>query len=118
MKYPERVTDYFFNPKHAGILTGEGVLRAKIGDPILGDVIQLHLRHIENTVKTARFKALGDPYTIAAMEWLCCECEGLSLEKLIQLDLSALELPTHKHYLYVLLGNCLHLITEVPHHDV
>jgi len=114
MKYPERVTDYFFAPHHAGTLTGENIVRAKIGDPMLGDVIQLDLHLIENTVKTARFKALGDPYTIASVEWLCCQCEGLSLEKLLQLDLSALELPTHKQYLYVLLRNCLHFITEVP----
>jgi NifU-like protein involved in Fe-S cluster formation len=74
--------DHFEHPRNAGDLNPNAldVIVARVGEPVSGDVLQLHLRVSEQGVITAaRFKAYGCGWTIACGS-LLTECiEGRTL---------------------------------------
>lgn len=101
MMYNKYVVDCFFAPKHVGTLDISHRLTAhfrstQTNQGILFD-LYLQCTHMGN-IEKARFKATGNPYVIAACEWLCRQIEGKSVFKPPLLDyqvlINVLEIPT------------------------
>ncbi len=106
MMYNKLVEDCFFHPSHVGELD--------INEPLTGHH-ERNMRHQNATIAIklyiqcthaglihrACFKAIGNPYVIAALEWLCRQIEGFSLDKLppinYQILISVLEIPTSQY---------------------
>lgn len=107
MKYPNLVSEYFEQPRHVGAL--EHGFRVHIGEAAEGDVLQLDIAvDTEQKIQRCVFKALGNPYTIAAAEWLCRELEAKPLSEVnIQQVITDLELPGVKRYLLILLDELI-----------
>ncbi|HDV5708706.1 TPA: iron-sulfur cluster assembly scaffold protein [Legionella pneumophila] len=93
MMYNKIVQDYFFQPQHIGKLD--------LNDPfVIGvqsqPINQLNTVHFyikcdgDKLISKARFKTNGNPYVIAAMEWICCQIEGKTLESLPLIDFQIL----------------------------
>jgi nitrogen fixation NifU-like protein len=102
--YNDNVQDCFFNPVHVGELD----LRSP-------DVVSLHREQLgkQNSVSLfvkcsasgeilkASFKCNGNPYMIAALEWICRQSEGKQLKSISEFDhdklIKYLEIPNN-HY--------------------
>lgn len=79
MSYNEIVESCFFAPKHIGILDLSRPYSAHYRSAGLGkgEVFDVYLLCDEKGfIEKARFKAYGNPYLIAATEWLCRQLEG------------------------------------------
>ena len=84
MMYNELVEDCFFLTKHVGILDLQAPLTvhfASIQKNQSITRIDLYVQCMENAlIHKACFKATGNPYVIAALEWLCRRIEGKKLD--------------------------------------
>lgn len=110
MSYNKLVEDCFFYPRHVGVVdvnpswfTAFSENHDKSGRGSL--MLYMSMDNSGNIVQT-RFKALGNPYLIAGLEWLCRQSEGLLLQEQIKPDyrvlVNVLELPA-KYYAEALL---------------
>ncbi len=84
MMYNKLVERCFFSPKHVGILDLTHVLSVfyRGGEVGRGDVFDFYLLCDEKgVVLKASFKAYGNPYLIAAAEWLCQQLEGSQINE-------------------------------------
>lgn len=89
MKYSELIIEHFENPQNVGEFNQEeeGVLTGKIGALNISDIIQLQLKiNAEQTVIAVKFKAYGNPYTIAGLSWLTTELKGKTLAEAKTID--------------------------------
>lgn len=89
MMYNELVEQYFFNPKHVGIvdLSQPFTVSYRNGDQGRGDIIELSIHcDSQGLVINAFFKAYGNPYLIAAAEWLCRFLERSKIDEQPQFD--------------------------------
>ncbi|MFC3907869.1 iron-sulfur cluster assembly scaffold protein [Legionella dresdenensis] len=82
MNYNKIVESCFFQPKHIGVLdlSLPFTVTVRAGDPEHGEFFDLYWQSNEagQIVRTC-FKAYGNPYLIAALEWVCRHCEQTSL---------------------------------------
>lgn len=79
MIYNELVESCFFAPEHVGTvdLTQHLSVYHRTGEAGRGDVCDFYLQcNEEGVVLKARFKAYGNPYLVAAAEWLCRQLKG------------------------------------------
>lgn len=93
MMYTEKVSKLFFYPKHVGVLDENQELTAhcSIVQEKQNTVINLFWQCTEQgIIQRACFKAVGSPYIIAGMEWLCAEVEGKKLDDLPSIDYQVL----------------------------
>ena len=82
MNYNKLVLQHFFNPQHVGVFAAdEAVFIGRAGKHGASDQLQIHLVIGDDTIIAARFKAYGNPYTIAAGSLLMEKITGLSLEE-------------------------------------
>lgn len=101
MNYNKVVEAWFFHPEHAGSLskTSESVIIVSRSLDHSNRKMHLYLQLNEQRVVTAaRFKAAGNPYIIAGLEWICRFVEGKNVddleENLYQDLLVALDIPS------------------------
>ncbi|CEG57176.1 iron-sulfur cluster assembly scaffold protein [Legionella fallonii] len=105
MMYNERVEDCFFLPRHVGILDLNVPLTVHFSSIQKNQSvtrIDLYLQCTGDTLITkACFKATGNPYVIAALEWLCRQIEGRKLDCLKEMNyqilVKELEIPQNQY---------------------
>ncbi|MDI1351507.1 MAG: iron-sulfur cluster assembly scaffold protein [bacterium] len=118
MMYNKVVTDCFFHPKHVGLLdlSNPLVVHFRAKQYKNGTLIDLYMQgNTNNAIEKICYKTNGNPYIIAALEWLCREVEGKRFDQLPLinyqilinvLDISINQLPAAVHieqiYQYVL----------------
>lgn len=101
MSYNQLVEDCFFYPKHVGIPDSNPLWFRVFSD--INDksgkgrfCLYMSMDNAGNIVQ-ARFKAQGNPYLIAGLEWLCRQSEGVCLKEQKSPDyralVNALEIP-------------------------
>ena len=89
MMYNKLVESYFFKPKHVGVvdLSKDLSVFYRNGEVGRGDVFELSLLGSpKGLILEARFKAYGNPYLIAAAEWLCRLLDGSEVNALPSFD--------------------------------
>jgi nitrogen fixation NifU-like protein len=109
--YNKNVEDCFFHPNHIGVMD-------------LSDLYTVHCRHEnpgqvvlvdfylqctqDRIISRACFKASGNPYVIAALEWLCRLTEGRQLDEVAPIDyktlVNELEIPHAQYPLALQIG--------------
>jgi nitrogen fixation NifU-like protein len=103
--YNEIVQDCFFLPQHVGVIDLAFPLtvyfRSSQNNQSVTK-IELYLQCTKSAlINKACFRATGNPYVIAALEWLCRQIEGRELESLISINyqtlIKELEIPTHQY---------------------
>lgn len=83
MMYNDIVEECFFNPIHVGRIALTKPNTAYFGVNKKEVLLELYLEYTqERVIVKACFKARANPYGIAALEWLCRQIEGLSLDAL------------------------------------
>lgn len=104
MMYNKSVQDCFFLPRHIGVLDLKSpyTVHYRSGQQNQINIIDLYLQCFENKkISRACFKANGNPYMIAALEWLCRQIEGRDLKDLpvfsYQVLIKELEIPIHQY---------------------
>lgn len=105
MMYNKIVQDCFFLPKHVGVLDLSASLTVHFRSKQINQSmtkIDLYLQCTETAlIYKACFKTIGNPYVIAALEWLCRQIEGRALDNLplinYQILIKELEIPTHQY---------------------
>lgn len=93
MTYNKLTETCFFNAHHAGTLK-EGthnLVYHRSGRAGFGDVIDLYLAcDARGGVVAVRFKASGNPWLIAACEWMCARCEAQGIAAVADIDYQTL----------------------------
>lgn len=104
MMYNKNVQDCFFHPSHVGVLDLITPLSAHYRSSLAGQgvLIDLYIQCTKDkNVNRACFKANGNPYVIAALEWVCRQIEGENLERLppinYQILVEKLEIPNTQY---------------------
>lgn len=85
MMYNKIVQECFFSPVHVGIIALDAPLSVHCRSPETGKgvLIDFYLQcTADKIVHKACFKAIGNPYVIASLEWLCRQIEGKNLDQL------------------------------------
>lgn len=88
MMYNNTVYDYFFSPRHVGIidLNHDFVIVCKNEQKAQGTIEFYMQCGQDRLIQKICFKSNGNPYLIAGLEWLCRQLEGLSLDKVPPID--------------------------------
>jgi nitrogen fixation NifU-like protein len=86
MMYNKVVEDCFFQPRHVGVIELTAPLTVHISSGQENQSVTKIDLYLQGTTKgvitRASFKTNGNPYVIAAVEWLCRRIEGQSLTNL------------------------------------
>lgn len=110
MMYNNIVEDCFFTPHHVDVLDVSKpfvvCLHREQGNRM--NVVDLYLRCSSDQVVTrACFKSNGNPFAIAALEWLCRRTEGKDIANLLdcnhQMLIQTLDIPTRQYPIAVYL---------------
>jgi nitrogen fixation NifU-like protein len=121
MNYNKLVESCFFQPTHVGVLDCEqpGNLRIRQGEPSQGAYFDLYVScEKSGDISKACFKAYGNPYIIAGLEWLCRQLQGTNINTHPKLNyhviVEKLEIPRPYYPNAVLIesGYCA-LVTEM-----
>lgn len=88
MMYNKIVQDYFFLPKHVGIIDINHALAVMVKNSQKDQgTIEFYMQcNSEGTIVRACFKTNGNPYVIAGLEWLCRQLEGKAIDNVPQID--------------------------------
>lgn len=102
MDYSPQVWQRFRSPRHAGVLTGQGVHSGWARTPASKAVIRLHLQVGQGVIRQARFQAYGCPSVIATADWICEWLQGREAGQASRLDTEAINqalqlLPTRRY---------------------
>jgi len=93
MMYNKIVEECFFYPKHVGVIDTAKPYSVCCSGNLLNQGVQVAL-YLEcspdHVIESARFKATGNPYVIAALEWLCRQIEGRDFRQLPTIDYQVL----------------------------
>jgi nitrogen fixation NifU-like protein len=82
--FSAQVLDHFENPRYGGSFDRDdpSTGTATVGAPTTGGVIKLQIRvDGQGVIEAVKFKAYGDPYTIASGSWLTGRIKGATLEE-------------------------------------
>ena len=103
MMYNKTVQDCFFSPRHVGIvdLNQNFAVVYKNNQKDQG-LIEFYLQCDQDAViERACFKCNGNPYVIAALEWLCRLLEGKAINSLQPIDyqvmIKELDIPVNQY---------------------
>lgn len=100
MMYNKTVQDCFFHPRHVGVLDLANPyvvhFRREYSNKVI--VIDLYMQCINNgLINKISYKTNGNPFIIAALEWLSRQLEGVELNNISlfnhQLLIKELEIP-------------------------
>lgn len=88
MMYNKTVQDYFFLPKHVGVIDSEQSLVVVVKNRQQNQgAIEFYMQcNANGTIVRACFKTNGNPYIIASLEWLCRQLEGKAIDNVPQID--------------------------------
>ena len=117
MNYNEIVLKHFFNPQHVGVFAADAsVFIGRAGKHGAADQLQIQLVIGDDTIIAARFKAYGNPYTIAAGSVLMEKINGLPLKEASKLKYKyfadILEIPQTSLYSALLAEDALTFALE------
>lgn len=110
MMYNKNIEDCFFSPNHSDVIDldqpySSHYRSAQSGKNVVIDLYMLC--SVDKAVLKACFKAVGNPYLIAGLEWLCRRIEGLNLTQLLpsyyEQIITDLEIPAHQYPIAVLI---------------
>lgn len=103
MSYNTLVENLFFHPQHNGVLdvsqpftlcTHQGVDNTAVFDLYLAC-------NPQGKIERARFKAVGNPYLLASLEWICRETQDSWLKNHLLFDhkllIKKLEIPRNRY---------------------
>lgn len=85
MMYNKVVQDYFFTPQHVGVIDTNAAqaIHFRMHRPKQRVIIDFYLQCATNeSIVKACFKTNGNPFIIAALEWLCRQLEHKKLDDL------------------------------------
>lgn len=115
MMYNNTVYDYFFSPRHVGIIELNHDLVVVFKNKQKGQgTIEFYMQcGQDRLIQKVCFKANGNPYLIAGLEWLCRQLEGQSLDKVPPIDyqllINELDIPVTQ---YPLALRVVHIFKE------
>lgn len=113
MKYSNQILQHFNLPHGVGQFdqTEPDIYTAQVGSVNRGDLVQLQLKIIDDTIIAAKFKAQASVATIAICSWLIEKISGQSIAEAQQLThlemMSALQLPSVKKHCVVVVLEAL-----------
>ncbi len=83
--YSDKVMEHFRNPRNMGELEDpDGV--GKVGNPICGDVMTIHIKVEDNRLKDIKFKTFGCAAAIATSSMITELAKGMTLDEAMQVS--------------------------------
>lgn len=80
-RHSQAVLARFRAPRYVQLASDEPLPAVGVdGNRTAGGVVEIHLRRNPDATLTARFRAYGDPATIAAADWLCEQLDGQGVD--------------------------------------
>jgi len=110
--YSEKVLDHFRNPRNVGELESPDGVGVE-GNPVCGDLMEIHIRVVDNRIEDIKFKTFGCGSAIATSSMVTELAKGKTLEEAMEItrDMVATELdglPPQKLHCSNLAADALH----------
>jgi len=84
-QYSEKVMDHFKNPRNVGeIENPDG--GGHVGNPVCGDIMELHIKVKDGTIVDAKFKTFGCGAAIATSSMVTEMVKGKSIEEALKIS--------------------------------
>lgn len=77
--YSEKISERFQSLKNAGMVTNADAV-GQVGAVGTGDLVKVYLRIVNGVITDAKFKTLGNVYTLVASDVLCDLLKKRSIE--------------------------------------
>ena len=109
--YSEKVMQIFAHPKNVGIIKNADAV-GEVENTLSGDVLKLYLSVDIDTIAEVKFKAFGDPYTIACMSVLTGMLKDQNIDTINTFNSETVlnylgEIPKEQEYLVGLINDLL-----------
>lgn len=83
--YSEKVMEHFKNPRNIGEMKNpDGI--GHVGNPVCGDIMELYIKVINNTIIDAKFKTFGCGAAIATSSMVTEMVKGKSIEEALEIS--------------------------------
>jgi nitrogen fixation NifU-like protein len=84
-QYSEKVMDHFKNPRNVGeIENPDGI--GRVGNPVCGDIMELHIKVKDGTIVDAKFKTFGCGAAIATSSMVTEMVKGKSIKEALKIS--------------------------------
>ena len=84
-QYSEKVMDHFKNPRNVGEMENpDGI--GRVGNPVCGDIMELHIKVKDGTIVDAKFKTFGCGAAIATSSMVTEMVKGKSIKEALKIS--------------------------------
>jgi nitrogen fixation NifU-like protein len=84
-QYSEKVMDHFKNPRNVGEMENpDGI--GRVGNPVCGDIMELHIEVKDGTIVDAKFKTFGCGAAIATSSMVTEMVKGKSIKEALKIS--------------------------------
>ena len=84
-QYSEKVMDHFKNPRNVGEMENpDGI--GRVGNPVCGDIMELHIKVKDGTIIDAKFKTFGCGAAIATSSMVTEMVKGKSIKEALKIS--------------------------------
>ena len=109
--YSDKLIQLFTKPKNVGIIKNAQAI-GEVGTPTDSDYIKMYISVENDVVQDAKFKAFGNPVTIAFMSILTGMIKGQTMSQVYTVDGNTIvnyigELPKGKEYLVPMINTLM-----------
>jgi len=114
--YSEKVLDHFRNPRNVGELESPDGVGVE-GNPVCGDLMEIHIRVVDNRIEDVKFKTFGCGSAIATSSMVTELAKGKTLEEAMKITRETVAteldgLPPQKMHCSNLAADALHKAIE------
>ena len=83
--YSEKVLDHFRNPRNVGELENPDGVGVE-GNPVCGDLMEIHIRVVDNRIEDVKFKTFGCGAAIATSSMTTELAKGKTLDEAMEIS--------------------------------
>jgi FeS cluster assembly scaffold protein NifU len=83
-QYSEKTLDHFRNPRNVGTLEGDDVAVGRVGNPVCGDLMEMHIRVKDDRIDDIKFQTFGCGSAVATSSMITELVMGKTLDEALE----------------------------------
>ena len=83
-QYSEKTLDHFRNPRNVGTLEGDDVAVGRVGNPVCGDLMEMHIRVKDDRIDDIKFQTFGCGSAVATSSMITELVMGKTLDEALK----------------------------------
>ena len=83
-QYSDKTLEHFRNPRNVGTLEGDDVAVGRVGNPVCGDLMEIYVRVVDDTIQEIKFQTFGCGSAVATSSMVTEMVMGKTLDEAME----------------------------------